>query len=402
MIRVDRGQEPEIFNSEIFHRVNNRLIEFYSTSQKEDEFEGIKLNRPAERLLTQKISISLLERFSEKCAYCETPLKSDLVMVDRFRPRSGARGVNNHISEDHYWWLAYAWDNLLLSCKDCKTYKGTQFPILNQRASLKTDWDELQKEGALILDPCNDNPFEHLNFARDGLVTGVSEKGIVTIDTLKLNRTNLVHSRKSTIDHFFHSNSSSLNSINPNETEQLDRFLKEFLSQNPHLKHLGAIISLFPEFDAGNYFSIKETYPPPQKGWNSEAPKPIQLLNSHLKDELKEEKSGSVPSHIARGRNSSFSIGPTENPLSNAEKVIASGKPQKAFDLIRNYLKQSVPDEGFRQTHLRTINHLEGQFNTNENKRRRRTLLPAESELKRNQVMESLLEIIDDLRERSD
>ncbi len=59
----------------------------------------------------------------DKCAYCEAP--TSVVAygdVEHFRPKSV------------YWWLAYCYDNYLVSCQLCnQKFKGAKFPIANNK-----------------------------------------------------------------------------------------------------------------------------------------------------------------------------------------------------------------------------------------------------------------------------
>jgi len=107
----------------------------------------------------------------------------------------GAVGIDKDYSEDHYWWLAYEWRNILIACQACNRSKGPRFPVIGDRADYGTD---LESEQALLLDPTDprDEPSAHLSFSQDGLVNGLTNRGAVTIDVLALNRRSLVESRR--------------------------------------------------------------------------------------------------------------------------------------------------------------------------------------------------------------
>ena len=136
-----------------------------------------------------------LERlFHGKCAYCES--RYDItgpVDIEHYRPKKGVEGEPDHPG---YWWLAGEWENLLPSCLDCnrrryqatvtdfvsvsavldaalrtgfsplKTGKETSFPITGSRLRTEPSPGDrervLKAEQALLLDPCVDNPAEHL------------------------------------------------------------------------------------------------------------------------------------------------------------------------------------------------------------------------------------------------
>ena len=78
---------------------------------------------------------SLAATCTGKCAYCEVALSEKAMLVDRFRPAAEALALDGSLSPEHYWWLAYAWENLYPSCAECQSFKGTRFPVCDSRAS---------------------------------------------------------------------------------------------------------------------------------------------------------------------------------------------------------------------------------------------------------------------------
>jgi uncharacterized protein (TIGR02646 family) len=137
----------------------------------------------------------LLEASFGKCAYCETPIESISADVEHFRPNLRAEGLHKgEIYPDHYWWLAYAWDNMLVSCQECNRAKRNRFPVTGRRLK---HGDPVSAEQPLLLDPCGtDEPSAHLWFEEDGSVRPISERGDVTIEVLALNRPALLASRQ--------------------------------------------------------------------------------------------------------------------------------------------------------------------------------------------------------------
>jgi hypothetical protein len=115
--------------------------------------------------------------------------------MDRFRPKSGAIGLDGVPSADHYWWLAYEWTNLYLVCLACNKIRGDRFPVEKTRAKPGALGDELLKEKPLLIDPCHDFPEDHLVFNENGFIASDSHRGKITIDILGLNRTPLVIAR---------------------------------------------------------------------------------------------------------------------------------------------------------------------------------------------------------------
>ncbi len=164
-----------------------------------------------------EIKQALLAMFDGKCAYCEETLSGQPGDVEHFRPKSeitdGAKTIR-----PGYYWLAAEWTNLLPSCRDCngermqemvdiyrkvKGGKANYFPVMT-RARLK---DPSKKgEQGVLLDPCRDDPSQHLSFplSRQGVVISrTNGKGVnraqETIRILGLNRKLLVQARRTTL-----------------------------------------------------------------------------------------------------------------------------------------------------------------------------------------------------------
>ncbi len=144
------------------------------------------------RYKDRQVKAALHQLFHGKCAYCESSYTATQpVDVEHFRPKGRVQGEDNH---DGYWWLAMKWENLLPSCTDCnrRRYqiipmavsqmaahgdenlfnrckvslvgKGDLFPL--RAGGVRADYDtqDLVNEKPLLLDPCIDNPGEHLSF----------------------------------------------------------------------------------------------------------------------------------------------------------------------------------------------------------------------------------------------
>lgn len=143
---------------------------------------------------------ALDQMFNGKCAFCETRCTPESGDVTWYRPPSSATGLEGESSLPHYAWLAYDWDNLYLSCAFCHRARGPRFPVAGRRAKVGADAGELLRERPLLLDPCVDEPDEHLAFTDDGQVSSDSERGRATILVLDLNRGTLIDARKAAID----------------------------------------------------------------------------------------------------------------------------------------------------------------------------------------------------------
>jgi uncharacterized protein (TIGR02646 family) len=121
----------------------------------------------------KQIRAALEEAFHGKCAYCESEIKHvGYSQIEHYRPVSKRRD------------LAFCWDNLLLACGRCNgpEFKGDLFPEADA--------------GGPLLNPCSDDPSDHLYFVYDpvaGLTTVAprTPRGEVTVRALGLNRPDL-------------------------------------------------------------------------------------------------------------------------------------------------------------------------------------------------------------------
>ncbi|MCU0326640.1 MAG: HNH endonuclease [Spirosomaceae bacterium] len=153
--------------------------------------------------------------FNHKCAYCESDTSAGApFQVEHFRPKAKVEGATNH---NGYYWLAYEWSNLTLGCSRCNNAKKNHFPINGTRISqpqidaatglptaqyLNVDSAEFLNEQSILLNPEVDTVENHIYFLPNGRIEGLDERGVKTIELLKLNRTRLVFWRKKVLDDF--------------------------------------------------------------------------------------------------------------------------------------------------------------------------------------------------------
>ncbi|HEY0371267.1 MAG TPA: AAA family ATPase [Thermoanaerobaculia bacterium] len=182
MIHVQRTAPP----SDLAHLLAKTATELRTRSTKRRDLAALESRswgaaRPV-----------LLQLFHNKCAYCESPL-DDLADIEHFRPKRAAMNLDKRIEREHYYWLVFEWTNLLVACRLCSINKKNFFPVEGQRALYGTS---VADEKPLLLDPCADEPADHLFFNPDGIVQPLSPRGEVTINVLGLNRADLVEARR--------------------------------------------------------------------------------------------------------------------------------------------------------------------------------------------------------------
>jgi len=182
MIRVDRTAPPKNLT-----RNAQRWTDDLLTAIEQHKQGGKK---PAHTLWNKYnkpyIKGALQEMFHNKCAYCESKIPHiDYPHIEHYRPKS----------ENKYPHLTFDWQNLLLACAKCngKEHKGDQFPL--------EDDDENKP---LLLNPCEDDPAQHLYFEQVRLVPlAESKRGEQTIKLLGLNRDDLFDRRRDRLDSLY-------------------------------------------------------------------------------------------------------------------------------------------------------------------------------------------------------
>jgi uncharacterized protein (TIGR02646 family) len=160
---------------------------------------------------------AVLEKlFADKCAYCETTVTAGSDWdVEHFRPKGRVAERPDHPG---YYWLAYAWQNLYLSCQHCNELrkdkprwddpdmgpalgKVDRFPLADERTRAMSPDDDTDRETRLLLDPCADDPEPCLGYDPMGdiLARDDNPKGRATIEVFHLRRRRLRDARREII-----------------------------------------------------------------------------------------------------------------------------------------------------------------------------------------------------------
>jgi len=143
------------------------------------------------------VMVELRKQHSGMCVYCEKDLTDNTPHVEHFRPKS------------HYWWLAYSWDNLFLSCEECNVRKGDKFEASSKQTSPDARWREdrhnlssqlNESEVPSLLHPCEIETELEFSFTCDGIAKALSERASYTYSTVQLGREQCVYRRKKLVD----------------------------------------------------------------------------------------------------------------------------------------------------------------------------------------------------------
>ena len=126
-----------------------------------------------------------------KCCYCEMLFDDHkpyaYSYVEHWRPKSSSRqALGERRIWPGYYWLAYSWDNLLLSCAFCNLKKSDLFPLAYPAARARHHGMGVADETPGILKPDGDKDLcEHITFVNENPV-GLTPLGRKTIEVLDL------------------------------------------------------------------------------------------------------------------------------------------------------------------------------------------------------------------------
>jgi len=131
-----------------------------------------------------------------KCCYCESKFEDNgFGDVEHFRPKGAyKKNGENKLTYPGYYWLAYDWNNLMVSCERCnQEFKKNHFPLNNEttRKRFHNDHKLLINEDRLLINPIEENPSIFFKF-NDEIPVPIqnSLKGRKTIQFYGLERLN--------------------------------------------------------------------------------------------------------------------------------------------------------------------------------------------------------------------
>lgn len=136
-----------------------------------------------------------------KCSYCEAKLRPVTTgHIEHYRPKGAiVNETTGSLVTPGYYWLAYAWDNLLLACPRCNapSNKGNRFPLKNESSRGSAVFKSTTREQPLLVDPTSDSPRRHIRFRKEVVyaVQG-SIKGQMSIKVLGLDDPVLEEARR--------------------------------------------------------------------------------------------------------------------------------------------------------------------------------------------------------------
>ena len=168
----------------------------YNSGQKKFDFDS---NVYAHKT----VKAALRKAQHDKCCFCESKVTHiSYGDVEHFRPKAGARQKSGaKLERSGYYWLAYEWSNLFLSCQLCnQRYKENLFPLKKPANRAKSHDDNVGSEKPIFIDPSEDVG-KYISF-REEVIVAVNDnpKGKATIEALGLNRDELNDMRRECYD----------------------------------------------------------------------------------------------------------------------------------------------------------------------------------------------------------
>jgi uncharacterized protein (TIGR02646 family) len=126
-----------------------------------------------------------------KCCFCERLIFTD-GDVEHFRPKQAYKQVTGEgLKYPAYYWLAYEWENLYLSCTGCnQRHKQNLFPLQNPTDRATNHKQNINREQPLFIDMGKEDPEKFIGFrGQFAYPINNNQRGEITISYLKLNST---------------------------------------------------------------------------------------------------------------------------------------------------------------------------------------------------------------------
>lgn len=203
MIRIERPLEaPDVLQTTGVQNTRENC-ESYDRYRNDYHDKSRKFDFDSDVYGHDSVKNALLNAQYAKCCYCESRFRATSYgAVEHFRPKGAVKQFRDQRMEyPGYFWLAYSWTNLLVSCEMCNTtYKGNLFPLENYAERARSHHYNVNVERPLFVDPSGEDPRQHIRFRRSE-VTYVTERGRATIEGLGLGRSDLEEARRERLAH---------------------------------------------------------------------------------------------------------------------------------------------------------------------------------------------------------
>ena len=192
MIFIHRTEEPDILANK-GKAEQLALCDAYDQGKREFDFKSSIYGH-------ETVKNALIAMQHDKCCFCESKINHiSYGDVEHYRPKGGYKQDDSEpLQPPGYYWLAYTWDNLLISCTLCnQQYKKNLFPLLFPDKRARNHHDDISEEQPLLINPSVVNPQEHIGF-REEIPYAINDSvyGRTTICALRLDRETLNEKRR--------------------------------------------------------------------------------------------------------------------------------------------------------------------------------------------------------------
>jgi len=197
MIRIVRPVAPAVLTSEGAKKTKQDCID-YDAGKREFEFDNLVYGHA-------DVKTTLVAMQHGKCCYCESDVRHvSPGDVEHYRPKSASQQTENTpLEKPGYYWLVYAWGNLLFACDYCnRSCKKNFFPLDVHSTYCRSHNEDLSQERPLLIHPVIDNPQDFIAY-RDEYAYPIKDnpRGKKTIEIFKLNeRPELVERRRNELE----------------------------------------------------------------------------------------------------------------------------------------------------------------------------------------------------------
>lgn len=197
MIRIVKpANPPKILTTKGAEQTQNDCLAYDNNPA---EYRSGERKFAADRRLygAKSVKDTLMDAQHKKCCYCETMLPpASYGDVEHYRPKGAVQqDPGQHEEYPGYYWLAYDWNNLLVSCTPCNLRKRTLFPLMDPHARVRSHHENLEAEQPLFIHPAMEDPRHHIRFRREA-PEPFTPRGRVTIERLGLRHTKLEEERR--------------------------------------------------------------------------------------------------------------------------------------------------------------------------------------------------------------
>jgi uncharacterized protein (TIGR02646 family) len=131
---------------------------------------------------------ALISAQHKKCCFCKRLIGTD-GDVEHFRPKQAYRqAVKQSLQYPGYYWLAYEWENLYLSCPSCnQRHKQNLFPLADIAKRAASHRQGIIDEQPLFIDPGKEDPEQFIGFRGEmPFAINGDVRGEATIKALRL------------------------------------------------------------------------------------------------------------------------------------------------------------------------------------------------------------------------